>query len=255
MKLGFEEPQSPYISGSQRARVWTERWVADWIFCPNCGRSSLSQFIANLPVADFFCAGCNEQYELKSQAKPFGRKLVNGSYDRKIERLSSSTNPNFILLTYSATAASVTDVCFVPKHFFTLEMIERRRPLSPTARRAGWVGSNILLHQVPEFGRIHAVQNGLPINKQLILDRWRKTLFLRQGELRARGWLIEVMNCIERMGRLEFMIEDVYAFEKHLSSKYPNNMHVRPKIRQQLQVLRDNGYLQFLSRGMYKRTP
>lgn len=252
MKLGFEEPQSQYISGSQRARVWTERWVSDWIFCPNCGNASLSQFPANLPVADFFCTACNEQYELKSQKKPFGPKLANGSYDRKIERLSSATNPNFILLTYSASAASVTDVCFVPKHFFALDMVEKRRPLSSTARRAGWVGSNILLHKIPDSGRIHAVQNGMLIGKQEILDRWKKTLFLRQEELQARGWLIEVMNCIEHIGKLEFELDDIYAFENHLSKKYPKNTHIRPKIRQQLQILRDNGYLQFSSRGRYR---
>jgi type II restriction enzyme len=40
-----------------------------------------------------------------------------------------------------------------------------------------------------------------------------------------------------------------------LSSKYPGNRHVRPKIRQQLQVLRDSGYLEFLSKGTYRLLP
>lgn len=33
--------------------------------------------------------------------------------------------------------------------------------------------------------------------------------------------------------------------------KYPNNQPVKDKIRQQLQVLRDKGYLDFVSRGYY----
>jgi hypothetical protein len=44
----------------------------------------------------------------------------------------------------------------------------------------------------------------------------------------------------------------VYAFEGALSNLYPNNRHVQQKIRQQLQVLRDRGYLEFLSRGRYR---
>jgi len=67
MKMGFEEAPAHYSSGSQSARVWTERWVRDWVYCPNCGGAKISSFPNNSPVADFFCASCNEEYELKSQ--------------------------------------------------------------------------------------------------------------------------------------------------------------------------------------------
>src|SRR6201999_2497636 len=32
MKLGFEESQTAYTSGSQSARAWTEAWVKTWAF-------------------------------------------------------------------------------------------------------------------------------------------------------------------------------------------------------------------------------
>ena len=51
MKLGFEEPQRAYDSGSQRAKTWTETWVRDQAFCPNCGHVSMTQFAANRQVA------------------------------------------------------------------------------------------------------------------------------------------------------------------------------------------------------------
>ena len=54
MKLGFEETQSPYESPSQGARAWTERWVRDWVYCPNCGQQNIYQFPRNRPVAGFF---------------------------------------------------------------------------------------------------------------------------------------------------------------------------------------------------------
>lgn len=66
MKLGFEETRSPYESPSQSARAWTERWVRDWVYCPNCGQQNIYQFPRNRPVAGFFCRACNEEYELKS---------------------------------------------------------------------------------------------------------------------------------------------------------------------------------------------
>ena len=76
MEFGFRESQASYKSGSQNARAWTEQWVSEWLYCPNCGHSHLSQFPPNLPVADFFCGGCNDQFELKSTKKPFGSKIA-----------------------------------------------------------------------------------------------------------------------------------------------------------------------------------
>jgi type II restriction enzyme len=87
VKLGFEGSERRYDSGSQQARVWTERWVADWMYCPNCGAKCLEQFPANNPVADFFCASCSDQFEVKSKnASSFGSSVVDGAYERKIER-------------------------------------------------------------------------------------------------------------------------------------------------------------------------
>jgi type II restriction enzyme len=61
------------------------------------------------------------------------------------------------------------------------------------------------------------------------------------------------MKCIESIGRAEFEIADVYRFEEHLRRLYPGTIHVREKMRQQLQVLRDAGFIEFLGRGKYRR--
>ncbi|MGB6756683.1 MAG: DpnI domain-containing protein [Xanthobacteraceae bacterium] len=97
MKLGFEETQAPYSSSSQRARAWTERWVHDQVYCP-CGSLKISAFSSNAPVADFFCASCKEEYELKSQKNIFGKKVLDGSFKTKCERLAADNNPNLFLL-------------------------------------------------------------------------------------------------------------------------------------------------------------
>lgn len=252
MKLGFEEAQTPYSSGSQSARAWTERWVKDSIYCPNCGNPKVSQFSANRPVADFFCPTCFEEYELKSQKSAFGNKVVDGAFRTMCERLASSNNPNLLLLNYDLARLSVTNVFVVPKHFFVREIIEERKPLAVTARRAGWIGCNILLSQIPSSGKIYFVRDGQPQSKDSVLTQWKRTLFLREESSEGRGWLIEVMKCVESIGKKEFELDDVYAFEAQLSGIYPNNRHVKQKIRQQLQVLRDHGYLDFVSRGYYR---
>lgn len=255
MKLGFSEPQRHYDSGSQNARAQTESWVAQTMYCPNCGYLRLEQFPPNRPVADFFCTNCNDQYELKSQKKGFGRKVINGAYETKMERLRSNSSPNLILMSYDANAAVVKSLCVIPKRFFVPSIVERRKPLAPTARRAGWVGSNILLEKIPTSGRIYIVQNGDIALRETVLAQWRKTAFLDGQTQSAKGWLIEVMNCVDRLGKAEFTLDDVYRYEAHLGQLYPGNNNVRPKIRQQLQVLRDNGYIEFLGNGRYRLAP
>jgi type II restriction enzyme len=252
MKLGFEEAQTPYTSGSQSARAWTEQWVGQQVFCPNCGNARLNKFRNNRPVADFVCASCREEYELKSQKSKFGRKIVDGAYRTMNERLKESNNPNFLFLNYSLVYFGVVNLFVIPKHFVVPEIIERRKPLASTARRAGWIGCNLLLNQIPDSGKIFLVRDRQPQSKDAVLAQWKRTLFLREESLISRGWLVEVMKCVELIESPEFELEDVYAFEGRLSAIYPHNNNVRPKIRQQLQVLRDNGYLEFMSRGRYR---
>jgi len=61
-----------------------------------------------------------------------------------IERLQSDSNPNFFFLNYDKNSLDAINFIVIPKYFFIPEIIEKRKPLSQTARRAGWVGCNIL---------------------------------------------------------------------------------------------------------------
>ncbi|MBV0912633.1 hypothetical protein KTJ87_09600 [Rhodobacteraceae bacterium ASV31] len=141
----------------------------------------------------------------------------------------------------------------VPKRFFVQSVVEKRPPLKATARRAGWIGSNILLGQIPQSGRIPIIENGIIRPRHQVLDDWKRTYFVGNRTGAARGWLVDVMRCVDQCGTGEFSISDVYAFEHHLTLLYPENANVRPKIRQQLQVLRDNGHIAFLGGGRYRR--
>ena len=250
--LGFEESATPFVNASQNARVWTEQWAHAWLFCPNCGAQPIDRFAGNRPVADFYCGTCAEEYELKSQRGRIGRSVADGAFGTMCQRLAANNNPNLILMRYDVARFGVTDLFFVPRHFFTREIIQERKPLASTARRAGWVGCNILISEVPAAGKIYFVRDREPAPRALVLEQWRSTLFLRDQAGAARGWLIEVMKCVEAIGAPAFTLDDVYAHEGRLRALYPNNNNVRPKIRQQLQVLRDGGFLEFVGKGRYR---
>jgi len=254
MKLEFDDKLiAGYKSASQIARVLTENWVDESAFCPNCGHVEINKYQNNKPVGDFYCANCKEDYELKSKKDSVGLKIVDGAYRTMIERLTSSNNPNFFLLSYRPLSYDVINFFVIPKHFFVPSIIEKRKPLAQTARRAGWVGCNILLKHIPETGKIFYVRDRKTEPKQKVLDEWKKTLFLREEkEISAKGWLLDVMNCVDKINKKDFALDDVYTFSDELSILHPDNKHIKDKIRQQLQVLRDKGYLEFKGRGKYK---
>ena len=59
------------------------------------------------------------------------------------------------------------------------------------------------------------------------------------GNIEAKGWLLDVLVCVERIKKQEFSLDDVYGFEAYLQVKHTENHNVKAKIRQQLQFLRE----------------
>ncbi|MCM1129069.1 MAG: hypothetical protein NC211_04940 [Alistipes senegalensis] len=254
MNLDFrKELIDKYHSKSQLARVITEEWMLRNMFCPRCGKEEIEHFANNKPVADFFCSQCAAQYELKSRNGKIGGKVSDGAYETMVERITSKENPDFFFMGYSLNGLCVRSLIMVPRHFFTPDIIEKRKPLSPVARRAGWVGCSILLDKIPEQGRISIIHEGRAENKDFIVAKVRKAQQLDVDDTVAKGWLLDVLNCMNSIKTSEFELKDIYCFEKALSEKHPDNNNIRPKIRQQLQLLRDKGFVEFLGKGKYKK--
>jgi type II restriction enzyme len=255
MNLSFNTNKaSGYSSNSQIARVLTEDWVKSNSYCPNCGENQLNEFDNNKPVADFYCNTCTEQYELKSKnGIKVGNKIVDGAYSTMINRINSDENPNFFFLTYDKVNWEVNNFVLIPKHYFISDIIEERKPLSQNARRAGWIGCNIDLTKVPESGRIFIVKNSEIISKDKVFSKWKGTEFLKSKNGDSRGWILDIMNCVDAIKKDSFTLKDVYLFESQLKEKYPENNFIKDKIRQQLQLLRDKGLIEFKTRGNYKK--
>ncbi|HKW30820.1 MAG TPA: DpnI domain-containing protein [Verrucomicrobiae bacterium] len=212
----------------------------------------------------------------------------------------------------------VRNLLLVPHFAFPPSAIIKRKPLSPTARRAGWAAffhpqtrhkagafpgkketcCNFSLNRIPAEARIFLVRtitspprrtgvapvsilkfsgrnsevrdrrDACPtviIPPEEVREQFKRVKPLKEIPVNQRGWTLDVLNIVRRLsltrpaghplpsdGRGTFTTSDAYAFTRELEELHPDNKHIKDKIRQQLQVLRDAGLLLHIGRGEWK---
>lgn len=80
---------------------------------------------------------------------------------------------------------------------------------------------------------------------------YRRVKFIQSDRPELRGWTMDVMRCVEKLSKPVFTLAEMRQFTGELSHLHPANNNIGAKIRQQLQILRNAGYLNFLGRGRY----
>lgn len=241
-----------YKSASQRARVVTEGWAAEQLYCPACSGNEIDATPPNTRAIDFVCGQCAQSYQLKGKSSRWGNKVVDGAYDTLMEALRSDRVPNLLLLQYDPHRWKVVTLVLVPAFAFSPSAIECRKPLRPTARRAGWVGCFIILSRIPVEARIRMIFDGRPIPRATVRAQFRRLLPLKELTLPKRGWTLDVLNVVGSLGKASFTNADIYARCEELQGLHPENRHVKAKIRQQLQFLRNAGFLADEGRGRWR---
>ena len=205
----------------------------------------------NMPAIDFTCPECTEHFQLKSQKRKLGKTLADGAYDKMREAIEADETPNLLALHYEPDQWSVRNLILVPRFSYTLSVIRKRKPLSPAAERHGWIGCSIALGDIPPEAKISLITNGAVQAPEDVRSKYRKLRKLAKMSVEARGWTLDVLRIVHSLGKREFSLQDVYAFENKLFRLHPANRNIQPKIRQQLQELRDMGIIRFLGRGRY----
>jgi type II restriction enzyme len=246
------ELAAAYQSGSQRARVVTEAWGASNLYCPNCSSPKLGRLRNNTKASDYSCPSCGFWYQLKGQQSRIGERVNDGAYAAMMEAIRRDETPNFYFMQYELATWRVKNLLLVPSFAFPPSAIIRRKPLSLMARRAGWVGCNIALSRIPTEARIPVVTESHALPESEVRAQFRRVKPLGEIKTNERGWTLDVLNAVRRLGKTEFTTADAYGFTRELEKLHPDNRHVRDKIRQQLQVLRDTGLLLHVERGCWR---
>lgn len=240
-----------YKSASQIARKVTEHWAEDNLYCVACTSPHIVPERANSEAVDFTCGQCSVSYQLKASKSWNELRVPDAGYDAMMRALRSDSIPNLLLMQYNPEW-HVRNLLLIPSFFFSVAAIEKRRPLSPNARRAGWVGCNILLSEIAQDGKIRIVSQGVSKPRQVVRSDYERLRPFSDVGVNLRGWALDVFRKVRQIGQASFSLDDVYSYKEALARIYPENKNLNAKIRQQLQVLRDLGYLRFEGHGHYQ---
>lgn len=245
------EVAAAYKSSAQRARVISEAWGEENLYCAQCQSTKLNGSPPNTQAVDYTCPACASTFQLKSQSRPLTARVIDAAYAPMRQAIVEGRTPNLLTLYYDPSAWEVRDLILIPRFALSLSCIERRKPLSPTARRKGWVGCNIMLANIPPDAKIPIVRQGIPTRAEWVRKQYARLRPLERLGHEVRGWTLDVLNVVRSLERQEFSLTDVYAYRDRLNELHPHNRHVNEKIRQQLQRLRDLGFVVFCGSGRY----
>jgi type II restriction enzyme len=241
-----------YKSPAQQARVVTQAWAGNNLFCASCSSTNLTPMREGSEANDFTCPQCSLRYELKSKSSPIGKKIHDAGFNAMIRAIREDRTPNLVVMHYEKPQWKVRNLILVPHFAFSESAVEKCAPLSETHPRHGHILCNIILEQIPNDAKIPLIIDGVVLPSNRVRDHFKKLEPLKRFRARKRSWPLDLLHIVQSFGRKQFTNDDVYAFEDKLKELHPDNRHIRDKIRQQLQKLRDRNLLIHVNSGVWR---
>jgi type II restriction enzyme len=144
---------APFVSSAQVARLALETWASFNLYCLDCESDALDRLPNNTPVADFKCYVCDRSYQLKAQDGRFGVRIPGVAINPRFDYIRRGEMPEHILVEFDKQLNTVVFVDAIPGRLIPEDRVVPQKPLSQTARRAGWQGCSIVISALGADGR------------------------------------------------------------------------------------------------------
>jgi type II restriction enzyme len=138
------------------------------------------------------------------------RRLIDGDYKVLIDRILGGTTPTLMVLERDFEWR-IRGLTADHHSFLTKEVIEARKPLSPSAKRANWVGCNIRLDLIASDAKLQVVSHGQAIHPSSVRATFQRFNILDQIEPSSRGWTTLTLTLIRGLRSQRFSLQDLYG--------------------------------------------
>jgi transcription elongation factor Elf1 len=138
-----------------------ESAVCTHAMCPRCNRARhFKRLPTNFECADIICKFCGllgqvKTTRLKDGTDEFPDRIMSAAWRPQHDRIIAGVYHGLYLVGYRQNAKTLVRIDFVPPHILeaTPGVFEPRKPLSATAKRAGWAGYTLVVSELPKVGR------------------------------------------------------------------------------------------------------
>jgi type II restriction enzyme len=120
------------------------------IQCPICNvLSTLVKYTANQKSKDIYCTACHSDFQIKTTKYTSKKKetltLLGAEYKTTYQSIQDG-NIHYLVIQYSESNPlhfTIHDILFIHFEDITTKCVIPRKPLSSTAKRAGWQGCTL----------------------------------------------------------------------------------------------------------------
>ena len=133
-----------------------EEYVMNNIQCARCNNNNFEKCKINEKSKDLICKNCNQKYQIKAKSatqkeinnitttKTF--KTIGGEYSTTINNINE--NIDYLIILYEKHSYKIKSILYIKSDNININCIMPRKPLSLTAKRAGWQGCNLLFNNI-----------------------------------------------------------------------------------------------------------
>lgn len=133
--------------------------ISKLVVCPQCNKPKhLTRLPKNFQCADVICKFCGFLAQVKATTLKDGSDelpdaILGAAWEPQHEQIMADIYHGLYIVGFDSSG-KLKRIDFVPAHILrvTPEIFEPRKPLSDSAKRAGWQGFMIRLNKVPTVG-------------------------------------------------------------------------------------------------------
>lgn len=138
-------------TAKQDLGTWGEQLVAKRCSCPKCKQSAtLKRLPTNFKCADLICDFCGFLAQVKTMSAhaltPLPKQVLGAAWGPQKNRMDSAIYFPLYLVLRAPTAQAIF---YLPTDFQSPKLFVPRKPLSASAKRAGWQGFMYDLTAIP----------------------------------------------------------------------------------------------------------
>ena len=133
-----------------------EDYVKNKIICIRCNINNFKKFNINEKSKDLICINCNQKYQIKAKSATYKQvdnikykkqfKTLGGDYLTTLNNINEKID--YLIVLYEKQSYKVITILYITNENINSNCIIPRKPLSTTAKRAGWQGCNILFDNI-----------------------------------------------------------------------------------------------------------